>query len=165
MLCARVSPLLVAAAALVAAPSLAAGQAAPQSGTATRPDAVGHTASVSPRGAEVDFDLSDGSRLTVAAVGGVVKVNGDSVGTYAPGSPFEKVWRALAAKAGDVGTPQLVCARRSLPAGGMGPGAPPCPPRRVPRQSGPQRSSSYRAGAQFDQDFVDMPQAGDSAAS
>ena len=115
MLCARVSPLLVVAAAFVAAPGLAAGQATSQ--------AVGHTASLSPQGAEVDFDLSDGSRLTVAAAGGVVKVNGDSVGSYAPGGPFEKLWRALASKAYDLSTPQLILALRSLPANGMGPGS------------------------------------------
>ena len=51
MLCARVSPLLVAVAAFVAAPCLAAGQATTQSRAATRAEAVGHTASVSARAA------------------------------------------------------------------------------------------------------------------
>jgi len=123
MRCAKVSPLLVAAAALLAAPGLAAGQATTQSRAATRPEAVGHTASVSARAAEVDFDLSDGSRLSLALAGGVVKVNGDSVASYVSGRPFEKVWRAMLAKAGDMGTAELVFALRSLPTAAMGPGA------------------------------------------
>jgi hypothetical protein len=123
MLCAKVSPLLLAAAALVAAPGLARGQATTRYQADTRREAVGHTASVSTRRAQVDFDMSDGSRLSVALAGGVVTVNGDSVGSYARGGPFEKAWRALLAKAGDMSTPQLVFALRSLSAAPLGPGA------------------------------------------
>jgi hypothetical protein len=123
MPCAKISPLLVAAAAFVTAPGLAAGQATIQSRPAARLEAVGHTASVSARAANVDFDLSDGSRLAVSLAGGVVTVNGDSVGSYVPGGPFEKAWRALLAKAGDLGTPELIFALRSLPTAAMGPGA------------------------------------------
>ncbi len=123
MLCARVSPLLVAATALVAVPGLAAGQATTQSAAAARRAAVGHTASVSAQAARVDFDMSDGSRLSVSLAGGVVKVNGDSVGSYVPGGPFEKTWRAVLAKAGDFSTPRLILTLRSLPTAAMGPGA------------------------------------------
>jgi hypothetical protein len=123
MLCAKVSPLLVAAAAVVAAPSLAAGQATTTHKTDSQRQAVGHTTSVSQRAAEVTFDLSDGSQLSMAVGGGVVRVNGDSVGSYATGGPFEKTWRAVLSKAGDLSTPQLVLVLKSLPTRTLGPGA------------------------------------------
>jgi hypothetical protein len=123
MLCAKVSPLLVAAAAIVAAPSLAAGQATTTHRTDAQGQAVGHTTSISQRAAEVTFDLGDGSQRSVSVGDGVVRVNGDSVGWYVPGGAFEKTWRAVLAKAGDLSTPQLVLVLRSLPTRTFGPGA------------------------------------------
>jgi hypothetical protein len=123
MLRARRSLPLVAVAALVAAPGALAAQAKTQSSTAAAREAVGHTASVSARSADVTFDMSDGSQLKVTLSRGTVFVNGDSVGAYAAGGPFEKSWRAILSKAGDLGTPQLVFALRNLPSATMGPDA------------------------------------------
>ena len=123
MLRAKVSPLLVAVAAIVAAPSLAAGQATTTHRTDSQHQAVGHTTSISQGAAEVTFDLSDGSQRSVSVGDGVVRVNGDSVGSYEPGGAFEKTWRAVLAKAGDLSTPQLVLVLKSLPTRTFGPGA------------------------------------------
>ncbi len=96
---------------------------ATQAPTAAAVEAVGHSASVSRRSARLVVDLSDGSRVTVSLSAGSVSVNDAQVGTYVAGGPFERAWRSILSKAGDLSTPELVFALHNLPTGMMGPGA------------------------------------------
>ncbi|MBI2615744.1 MAG: hypothetical protein HYW52_08730 [Gemmatimonadetes bacterium] len=96
---------------------------APQAPQAAVVEPIGHSASVSRRTARLVVDLSDGSQVTVSFTGGAVTVNDDQVGTYLSGGPLERAWRAVLSKAGDLSTPELVFALRSLPAGPLGPEA------------------------------------------
>jgi hypothetical protein len=96
---------------------------APQAPKATRVEPVGHSASVSRGSARLAVDLSDGSKVTISLTGGIVSINDKQAGSYERGGAFERAWRAILSKAGDLSTPQLVFALRSLPSGMMGPGA------------------------------------------
>jgi hypothetical protein len=84
---------------------------------------VAHSASVARRSARLVVDMSDGSRVTVALSGGTVSLNDAQVGTYVEGGPFERTWRAVLSKAGDLSTPELVFALHSLPTAALDPGA------------------------------------------
>jgi len=67
--------------------------------------------------------MSDGSQVTVTLAGGTVSLNDAQVGTYVEGGPFERTWRAVLSKAGDLSTPELVFALHGLPTAVMDPGA------------------------------------------
>jgi len=83
---------------------------------------VAHSASVSRGSARLSVDLSDGSKVTIALSGGTIYVNDKQAGTYERGGAMERTWRAMLSKAGELTTPQLVFALRSLPSGLLGPG-------------------------------------------
>lgn len=94
----------------------------PQAPKASPVEAVGHSASVSRGSAKLTVDLSDGSKVTISLAGGTVYVNDAQAGSYQPGGALEQAWRSLLSKAGELSTPQLVFALRSLPPT-LGPGA------------------------------------------
>lgn len=109
-----------------AAPALAQAPTAPKAPQATRAapvEPVGHSASVSSRSARLAVDLSDGSQVTVSLAGGTVSVNNQQVGTYVSGGPFERAWRSVLSKAGELSTPELVFTLQQLPTEPLGPGA------------------------------------------
>jgi hypothetical protein len=95
----------------------------PQAPKAGQVEPVAHSASVSRSSVRLAVDLSDGSKVTISLNGGTVYVNDRQAGTYERGGTLEQAWRAVLSKAGDLSTPELVFALRSLPAGAMGPGA------------------------------------------
>lgn len=125
MLRAKLASLVIGAAVLGTMPASAQVSAAPkppQAPKAVRVEPVGHSTSVSQSSARLVVDLSDGSQVTVALAGGAVYLNDKQAGTYERGGAFERAWRAILSKAGDLSTPELVFALRSLPAGMLGPG-------------------------------------------
>lgn len=95
----------------------------PQAPMASQVEPVAHSASVSRTSARLAVDLSDGAKVTVALSGGTIYVNDTPAGTYQRGGALERTWRALLSKAGDLSTPQLVFALRSLPSSMLGPDA------------------------------------------
>jgi hypothetical protein len=95
----------------------------PRAPQAAQVEPVAHSASVSRSSARLAVDLSDGSKVTISLNGGTVFINDQQAGTYQRGGALERAWRAVLSKAGDLSTPELVFALRSLPAGAMGPGA------------------------------------------
>lgn len=71
---------------------------------------VGHSASVSRERAALDFDLADGTTLTIELAEGAIRVNGDSVGSYAAGGALERSWRELLSQAGGLHSGDLMAA-------------------------------------------------------
>ncbi len=126
MLHAKLFSFVIGAAALGAMPAPAqvpAPPKAPQAPKAAAPEPVAHSASVSRRSARLVVDLSDGSKVTVSLSGGTVYVNDAQAGTYVSGGPFERTWRSVLSKAGDLSTPELVFALHNLPTNMLGPEA------------------------------------------
>lgn len=126
MLRVRLASLVIGAAVLGTAPAPAQTPKLPkppQGPQASVVEPVAHSASVSRRSARLVVDMSDGSQVTVTLAGGTVSLNDAQVGTYVEGGPFERTWRAVLSKAGDLSTPELVFALHGLPTAVMDPGA------------------------------------------
>jgi hypothetical protein len=82
---------------------------------ANRATAVAHSTEESRRQATVTFELSDGEQRAISFSRGEISVDGDPIGTYPQGSPLDRAWRRLIARAGELTTDQLVLAIRGLP--------------------------------------------------
>lgn len=126
MLRVRLASLVIGVTVLATAPAPAQVPAAPkppQAPRATAAEPVAHSASVSRGSARLTLDLSDGSKVAISLAGGTISVNDQPVGAYERGGALERAWRSILSKAGDLSSPELVFALRSLPPGTMGPGA------------------------------------------
>ncbi|MBI3983610.1 MAG: hypothetical protein HY337_11920 [Gemmatimonadetes bacterium] len=83
--------------------------------------AVGHSTEESRREATVTFELSNGETRTISLRRGAVYLDGESVGAYRQGSEFDRAWRSLLSRAGDLSSHEFVLATRQLAEGNLSP--------------------------------------------
>ncbi len=69
---------------------------------------VAHSVSVSKDGSSLELELTDGRRITIEWAGGKVQINGETAGSYAPGSGLESSWRNLLSHGGSLSSAELL---------------------------------------------------------
>ena len=69
---------------------------------------VAHSISVSQDGSSLELELTDGRRITIEWAGGNVQINGETAGSYAPGSGLESSWRNLLSHGGSLSSAELL---------------------------------------------------------
>ncbi|MEE9246267.1 MAG: polymer-forming cytoskeletal protein, partial [Gemmatimonadota bacterium] len=69
---------------------------------------VAHSVSVSQDGSSLELELTDGRRITIEWAGGNVQINGETAGSYAPGSGLESSWRNLLSHGGSLSSAELL---------------------------------------------------------
>ncbi len=69
---------------------------------------VAHSVSVSQDGSSLELELTDGRRIIIEWAGGKVQINGETVGSYAPGSGLESSWRNLLSHGGSLSSAELL---------------------------------------------------------
>ncbi len=76
-------------------------------------DVVSHAISISNREATLELELAGGHTRTLSLRGGHVYVDGEAVGSYAPGGALDRAWRRTLADGGALDTRALLVALRS----------------------------------------------------
>ena len=69
---------------------------------------VAHSVSVSRDGSSLELELTDGRRIIIEWAGGKVQINGETAGSYAPGSGLESSWRNLLSHGGSLSSAELL---------------------------------------------------------
>ena len=69
---------------------------------------VAHSVSVSQDGSSLELELTDGRRITIEWAGGKVQINGETAGSYAPGSGLESSWKNLLSHGGSLSSGELL---------------------------------------------------------
>ena len=69
---------------------------------------VAHSVSISQDGSSLELELTDGRRITIVWAGGKVQINGETAGSYAPGSGLESSWRNLLSHGGSLSSAELL---------------------------------------------------------
>jgi hypothetical protein len=69
---------------------------------------VAHSVSVSHDGSSLELELTDGRRITIEWAGGKVQIDGETAGSYAPGSGLESSWRNLLSHGGSLSSAELL---------------------------------------------------------
>lgn len=69
---------------------------------------VAHSVSVSQDGSSLELELTDGRRIIIEWAGGKVQIDGETAGSYAPGSGLESSWRNLLSHGGSLNSAELL---------------------------------------------------------